>query len=116
MHCFNHHDTTALGICKNCNKGICKECLTEVDNGLACTSTCIEDVKFLNTMIMKHKYSSKTLASTQYKSAFIYAAFGLAFMVYGFNSDGLTGFTTIMGVIFTVGALLTLILANKYKK
>ena len=35
MKCFYHQEKDAVGICKNCNRGLCNECLTEYDKGLA---------------------------------------------------------------------------------
>lgn len=40
MKCYNHHDRDAVGVCKNCSKGICPDCLTEVDNDIACIGKC----------------------------------------------------------------------------
>jgi len=37
MKCFNHPDVDAVGICKQCNKGICVSCAADLDCGaLAC--------------------------------------------------------------------------------
>lgn len=46
MKCYIHHDSEAVGLCKNCKKGICPECLTEVDNnGIVCKGNCAEVMK-----------------------------------------------------------------------
>lgn len=45
MKCYNHHDTDAVGVCKNCGKGICTDCLTDTGNGVACTNSCAEKMR-----------------------------------------------------------------------
>ncbi|MES2800703.1 MAG: hypothetical protein V4638_11850 [Bacteroidota bacterium] len=55
MNCYNHHDQSAIGICKSCHKGICEDCLTDVGNGIACSASCVEDVKALNALVNKNK-------------------------------------------------------------
>ena len=36
MNCFNHPDVPAVGICKACQKGLCKECAFDLGHGIAC--------------------------------------------------------------------------------
>jgi len=116
MKCFNHPDKDALGICKNCNKGLCRECLTEVINGIACTSTCIDEVKQIDSLINRNKLSYRTASGALLKNAYIYGGMGLVLILFGFTTEGLTGFLSIMGAIFIIGAIFSVISANKYKK
>ena len=42
MNCYNHAETSAVGICKHCSKALCHECMT--DTGVvACRSACKVD-------------------------------------------------------------------------
>jgi hypothetical protein len=116
MKCYNHPDKDAVGICKNCNKGLCKECITEVDNGIACTSSCIEEVKLINSLINRNKQSYKTASGAHYKNAYIYCGLGIVFIIFGLTTEGLKGFLTVVGSIFIIGAIFSVISANKYKK
>jgi hypothetical protein len=115
MKCFNHPDLDAVGICKNCNKGLCKVCLTEVDNGIACTATCVDEVDQLNTLINKNKQSFKTASGAHMRNAYIYGGMGIVFIIFGFQTEGLSGFLSIMGLLFLVGAGLSINSAKKYK-
>jgi hypothetical protein len=36
MNCFNHADVAAVGLCKFCQKALCKECVHDLSYGLAC--------------------------------------------------------------------------------
>ena len=39
MKCFYHPPVDAVGICKNCQRGLCPGCASERDGGLACRDT-----------------------------------------------------------------------------
>lgn len=36
MKCYYHHDRDAFGICSNCGKGLCLECMEESGNRIVC--------------------------------------------------------------------------------
>ncbi len=40
MRCFYHPQAVAVGLCKNCGKGLCPECAVDVQHGLACKNKC----------------------------------------------------------------------------
>lgn len=107
MKCYNHPETDAIGICKNCNKGLCKNCLTEIENGLACTATCVEEVKQVNSLINRNKQSFSIASKASSRNAIIYGIMGLAFLSFGLTTDGPSLFPTVMGIIFLIGAGLT---------
>lgn len=48
MHCFKHHSTAAVGLCKSCCKAVCAECAVDVAPGLACAGDCESRVRELN--------------------------------------------------------------------
>jgi hypothetical protein len=116
MKCYNHPENDAIGICKNCNKGLCKECLTEVENGIACTSTCIDEVKLINSLINRNKQSYKVTSGAHYKNAYLFGGIGIVMIFYGIITESLTGFLVAMGIIFLIGSIFSIISANKYKK
>lgn len=47
MECFYHEGRQAVGSCRSCLKGLCRECAVEYDKGLACRLRCEEDVQDL---------------------------------------------------------------------
>ncbi|MCP3166397.1 hypothetical protein [Myxococcus qinghaiensis] len=51
MNCFQHAPVAAVGLCKNCQRGICLECLTDLGDGLACRNRCEQKVQALNTLL-----------------------------------------------------------------
>ncbi len=115
MNCYNHRTIPAVATCKNCCKGLCPECLTEVENGIACTTTCVDEVKTLNALINNNKKSTDRVAGIYNRNAFIYAALGLLFFYSGFRYNDLRVYGIAAGCIFLIGAILMLNTARKYK-
>lgn len=44
MKCFNHPEVDAVGVCKYCYKGLCKECTRVVESGIYCSEKCANEV------------------------------------------------------------------------
>lgn len=40
MECFYHEGQPAVGSCRSCLKGLCRQCAAELEGGLACTGRC----------------------------------------------------------------------------
>ena len=40
MECFYHEGDAAVGSCRACFKGLCRQCAIELQGGLACTGRC----------------------------------------------------------------------------
>lgn len=118
MRCFNHSEREAVAICKSCNKGLCKECAVEVDNGIACKGKCEEEVIFLNQMLQKSKGVHNKTAQSLYTACFIYFAMGVVFIGFGFYTEipPLKPFLLIMGGIMILAGVLTAISSKKFKK
>lgn len=81
MKCYNHNDIDALGTCKACNKGVCKDCLTDVGNGIACSKACVEEVRGVNELIAKNKDTYKNISKKYINAGFFYAGLGLLFII-----------------------------------
>jgi hypothetical protein len=115
MKCFNHPDLDAIGICKNCNKGLCKDCLTEVDNGIACTSTCVDEVNQVNSLIQRNKHTHNVASSAHMRNVLLFGGMGIVFLIFGLTTEGIGDFLTIMGILFLLGGILSYTSARKYK-
>ncbi|MBY0501175.1 MAG: hypothetical protein K2P93_04150 [Alphaproteobacteria bacterium] len=44
MHCYNHQKKEAIGLCRNCFKGLCQECCQKSEDYLACSENCAQKV------------------------------------------------------------------------
>lgn len=115
MKCYNHHEVDAVGICKSCSKGLCPDCLTEVENGIACTTTCVEDVQLLNSLVQRSKGSYQKTSGAMKNNSVIYTAFGIALIIFGVMDDRLTTFLVTLGILFILGAVLSMYSANRFK-
>lgn len=82
MRCFYHPEKEALGICKNCNRGICEDCLVDVDHhGLACKNTCQEEVREIQALIERNKTSYQRVSRIHYRNAFTFGCFSALLLV-----------------------------------
>jgi hypothetical protein len=50
MKCFSHSAVDAVGVCKHCNKGLCRECAVETAGSLSCRGACEQQVALINRL------------------------------------------------------------------
>ena len=113
MNCFNHPELPALGICKSCGKGLCRDCLAEVPDGLACKNRCEDRVGFINRIIDGNK-QALAAANRHVRSGAIFAiASGLIFCAFGFLPYFIAGqktalFLGVVGIVLLASGLFRL--------
>jgi hypothetical protein len=115
MKCYIHNDTDAVGICKNCCKGICSDCTTEVGLSLACSETCIEKVEELEA-IMSRSSKIITNVNTRFLNSTYYfiIACGIGLVINSFL-NGLQGLTSfILPIVFIIYGAFKLFLNKKH--
>lgn len=83
MKCFNHPQNDAIGMCKNCQKGLCSTCVVDVGNGLACRSSCEESVRLLNKITDKSIQTLEINASHVKGVAIFFLILGVAMLLLG---------------------------------
>jgi hypothetical protein len=54
MRCFYHPQADAVGLCKNCQRGLCSDCASERDGGLACRGRCETAVDQVSALIRRN--------------------------------------------------------------
>jgi hypothetical protein len=54
MKCFYHESADAVGTCKHCHRGVCRECAAERDGGIACRGRCEASVDQVNALIARN--------------------------------------------------------------
>ena len=110
MNCFYHTDVKAVGICKACNKGICADCCTDLDHGLACKNKHEEMVETYNSIIQGNAKVYKNAGTNTVIAPVFYLFMGIVFAVYGFTSKtGIKGLPFILGVGFIIFAIVVFI-------
>jgi hypothetical protein len=51
MECYRHEGRVAVGCCRSCLKGVCRECAHDVGGGLACRGECEEAARGVIAMV-----------------------------------------------------------------
>ena len=115
MKCFYHNESDALGICKHCQKGVCKECLSLVDNSISCKESCEEDVAALNYMIEKGKKVYKNLGKQWSPAIIVNGVGGLFFIGFGIYNYAKSSSWLLIGLgsIMLVGGISSVIQARR---
>jgi hypothetical protein len=111
MRCFVHPANEAVGVCKNCSRGLCTQCAAEVEDSLACKGRCEGKVAELNQLLRRAPDSHRTAALTHRRSGITAVAIGMMFCAMGglFVKIGHDDFTTTMGYLFVaMGAVYAL--------
>lgn len=118
MNCFNHTDTSAIGICKCCSKGLCSTCAVNLEHGLACKNKHEEQVEALNMIVTSisriaqpFSFAPKnSFIKNMFLSPIFYLFMGLLFAGFGyFSLGGMTNLPFIVGVEFFVFALVVFV-------
>lgn len=118
MKCFYHNNSDAVGICKNCNKGICVACAVEVGNGLACGGRCEAEVGAVNELIQRNKASHQKTSGAYAQYALWLTLAGMVFIGYGLleSRRGGTLLFALLGLIFLLGAFFSYSSSKKFRR
>jgi sulfite exporter TauE/SafE len=104
MVCFYHPDRPALGICSHCHRGLCENCLTVVDDVLACKDRHEIEVKSLIQTRLRLALQTGRIGSGYVRNAVFYGLVGVAFSAFGLFQYRFLG---LQGLLFVVlGAFL----------
>ncbi len=118
MRCFYHNAVESVGVCKNCNRGICIECASELLNGIACKNRCEDEVNAVNHLINRSKTSYQKASSAYSRNALIFLLLGILFLAFGgkdISANSTFGwFSLLAGIIFLIGALFYFSIGKKY--
>ena len=106
MRCFNHPEVEAIGVCKSCQRGLCRECATDLGHGLACMGKHEEDVNTLNSILNQSAKIYAVTPKTRNAAPLFYGFMGIAFAGFGLiKGNGMTDFSFVLGLGFVVFAL-----------
>jgi hypothetical protein len=120
VNCYHHPQTTAVGLCKNCSRGLCPACANDEGFGLACKGRCESEVKAVSQLIEKSKGTYARTWAIYVRAAFLYGLMGLFFLLFSRifkNSPPELHYLFIgFGILLLLGAVLSLINAGRIKK
>jgi hypothetical protein len=108
MKCFVHHDQDAVGICKNCQKGLCPICAVDSGHAITCKGECAERAAGVEKLIQRNM----TLSDAQKRVRYLYPGFiiilGLLFTGWGVSYGEPMNFSTYIGIAMLVYGLIFL--------
>lgn len=110
MQCFNCSNLAAVGTCKVCNKGLCRNCAQDLGYGLACKGEHEQRAAQIEALTDR---SLKVMSATQ-KNVHIAPLFhlfmGAVFLIYGLSSNnGASNMLSVMGTGFIVFGIIVFI-------
>ena len=104
MNCFNHPDIPAVGICKYCQRGLCKDCAIDSGCGIACKHH-QENVRTLITIQADSKEILQNIEMLVREILWFFV--GIFFILLGHSTDN--SFVAIVGIVIfcfsTISAL-----------
>jgi hypothetical protein len=118
MKCFNHTTVDAVGLCKHCSKGLCRECAVEVAGSLSCRGPCEQQVALVNRLTLQAGASYAKTSKAYLRSTAIYFLLAVVLLVFAFQqaSAFLRIFLIIMAAVFAVGGALYFRSAREFGK
>lgn len=120
MRCFYHEDKEAVGSCKSCGKGICRECAVDLVKGLACRGHCEADaqelIQFIDRNIQLSATSTNLIQSSRgvrSGTAIFQFVMGAVFIAWGLTDIDRLIFLVVLGLGFIAYGGYWLFLARK---
>jgi hypothetical protein len=115
MKCFYHPQIDAVATCKNCNKGLCLECVSDVGNGVACKGKCESQVQGFNEMIQRGVRSKNVLGGYYKMWGIFFCLAGLAALTISFLAlENFVSWQNIEKVVLIPAGLISLLIASYY--
>jgi hypothetical protein len=119
MQCFYHPGRPALGLCTHCQRGICSECLSLVDDRLACRERHEEQVRASNQVLMRNMVQARRMGSGYVRNAIFYGLAGALFAGFGAMQYRFLGlqavFFMLIGAFLLYAAVANLLESRKYR-
>src|SRR5437762_5766948 len=83
MKCFNHPNVDAVGICKSCGRGLCRECIAEVDLACSCKGRCKVVVETMNDLVERGSTAYQKSSAIQMRNGILIILLGALFLFFG---------------------------------
>lgn len=117
--CF-YDQQEAVGICKNCGRGVCQDSSVTVGKSLACKGRCEGEITLVNDLMARSRKAYPRAAGIYARYAAVPAVLGVLSLGYAvFDQETLgsmTGFYFGLGVAMLLAAGLSLYNARRIKK
>ena len=119
MNCYYHPNQPAVGICKHCQRGLCTDCIAEVDDSLACKDRHEEQVSALDVLMERNLLQAGRVGSVYTRNAIFYSLVGILFAGFGLLQIRWMGwqgiFLLVIGLFLLYAATMNYLESRKYK-
>lgn len=117
MKCFAHPDREAVGVCKACLKGTCRDCAVDLGGGLACLGRCEDRVRALIRLMDAQIRISPIAAqgSNLFATAGMLFAIGAIFLGWGLWCGPGYGFVVALGAVFLAMGIFSVASASRIR-
>ena len=115
MNCFYHQDVAAVALCKNCSRGLCPGCSSDLPNGTACRDRCESQVIAVNEMIERGKSAYQKTSGAYSRTAIVYLLMGAVMALVGALSLPTGGVFLAVGVVLLIAAAFNFSTARKMR-
>jgi len=110
MKCFRHPAHEAAAICLACGKAVCRECLIESANGIACQPDCVKVLAEKNELHTRQAAHLKAIKRLNFLGSFFSVGMGMLFLYFSSQGFGLVyDFVFLLGAGFTGYGIVALI-------
>jgi hypothetical protein len=106
MKCFVHQSADAVGICRNCSRGVCAECAADRASGIACKNRCETAVDGMDALVKRNVAVGSKVSAVHWVqfAAFawlsLYAAAMAVFSAFGDDRNWVLGIVLFVGSLF----------------
>jgi hypothetical protein len=102
MHCFNHPTYEAAGVCRNCGRALCHDCIAICEEAVACKGKCEARVEAIQQMITTNQVTTRALPSQMRQNGIYAITCGVLFALMGSAFFAFIGadFGRFLGAIF----------------
>ena len=112
MNCFYHPTTPALGTCVHCGRGLCADCLAEVEEALACKGRHETQVRDAQALASRNLLQARRVGVNYRRNAVFYFLSGALFTGFGIYQLRWTGLQALF--LLLIGLFLLYAAAANY--
>jgi hypothetical protein len=98
MKCFVHQSADAVGLCRNCSRGVCAECAADRPSGVACKGRCESAVDAMDALVRRNVVAAGKPGILHWAQVVIYLGIAAFAAAVAFNADD-TGTIVLMAML-----------------
>lgn len=103
MKCFYHPQADAVGVCKNCQRGLCPECYAEVEHGLACKNRCEQRVIVTDILVSRSIVALQKAPRSYLLTVLVFVSMGILLLALGISTSSTARDSSIVFLYYLAG-------------